>query len=118
MDEKIVKWLFDIQLAGQEIEDFLNENKIESAIDYSRNILLKKAFERNLEIIGEALNRIVKKDQTFYEIIPESRSIIGLRNVIIHAYDGISDEMIWSVVTFHLPNLLKQVRVIISNSDL
>lgn len=117
MDEKILKWLFDIHFAGLEIEDFLNQHKIESAIDYRQNILLKKAIERNLEIIGEAINRIVKKDDAFYNIIPESRSIIGLRNVIIHAYDGISDEMIWSVVTFHLPNLMRQVQIIISNSN-
>lgn len=117
MDEKILKWLFDIHFAGLEIEDFLNQHKIESAIDYSQNMLLKKAIERNLEIIGEAINRIVKKDETFYNIIPESRSIIGLRNVIIHAYDGISDEMIWSVVTYHLPILMKQVSVIITNHD-
>ena len=91
MDEKILKWLFDIHFAGLEIEDFLNQHKIESAIDYRQNILLKKAIERNLEIIGEAINRIVKKDDTFYNIIPESRSIIGLRNAIIHAYDGIQE---------------------------
>jgi len=117
MDEKILKWLYDVQFAGQEIEGFFHQYEIMSASDYSQNILLKKAVERNLEIIGEAINRIVKKDESFYDIIPESRPIIGLRNVLIHAYDGISDEMIWSVVTFHLPNLMRQVQIIISNSN-
>ncbi|MCH7396666.1 DUF86 domain-containing protein [Belliella sp. DSM 107340] len=115
MDEKIVKWLFDILLAGSEIQDFLEQYKIESAIDYSQNLILKKAIERNLEIIGEAVNRIVRRDNAFLDTLPESRSIIGLRNIIIHAYDGISDEMIWSVVIQHLPVLLKQVDQILEN---
>ena len=51
MDERISKWLFDIQIAGSEIHDFLRQNKIESAIDYNQNIILKRAVERNLEII-------------------------------------------------------------------
>lgn len=106
MDERISKWLFDIQIAGSEIHDFLSQNKIESVIDYNQNIILKRAVERNLEIIGEAINRIVKRDESFLEILTESKYIIGLRNLIIHAYDGISDEMIWSVVTYHLPLLM------------
>lgn len=115
MDDRIAKWFFDIQLAGTEIQTFIDQYKIESEIDYSQNIILKKAIERNLEIIGEAVNRIVKRDNTFLGTLPESRSIIGLRNIIIHAYDGISDEMIWSVVNQHLPVLLKQVGQIIGN---
>jgi uncharacterized protein with HEPN domain len=116
MDERISKWLFDIQIAGSEIHDFLRQNKIESAIDYNQNIILKRAVERNLEIIGEAINRIVKRDESFLEILPESKSIIGLRNLIIHAYDGVSDEMIWSVVTYHPPLLMKQVSELITSS--
>lgn len=115
MDERISKWLFDIHLAGSEIKDFLKQYNIESETDYRQNTILKRAIERNLEIIGEAVNRIIKRDETFLEILPESKSIIGLRNVIIHAYDGISDEMIWSVLTNHLPNLLNQVSVMIRN---
>ncbi|MCH7402115.1 hypothetical protein ACFOUP_15110 [Belliella kenyensis] len=51
MDEKILKWLYDVQFDGQEIHNFLRQNKIESAKDYNQYIILKRAVERNLEII-------------------------------------------------------------------
>jgi len=60
-------------------------------------------MERNLEIIGEDLNSITKKDPDF--VIEITREIIGTRNGIIHGYDAISDEIIWSIVLNHLPEL-------------
>ena len=61
MDERILKWLHDIYMAIDEIDSFFveNEKRIES---YKSNIILKRAIERNLEIIGEATNRIYKED--------------------------------------------------------
>jgi len=67
--------------------------------------MLKRAIERDLEIIGEAINRIIKRDETFLEKITHAKNIIGLRNQVIHAYDNISDENIWSILTTHLPRL-------------
>lgn len=104
MEERILKWLYDIQQAIQEIEGYFlvfprDFNK------YKANTLLKRAIERNLEIIGEAVNRIMKADPEFP--ITNALKIIGLRNQIIHAYDNISDENVWSVLIKHLP-LLKQ----------
>ena len=64
MDERILKSLFDIKLAIEEIESFLlNEEKTFS--NYSKNTLLKRGIERNLEIIGEAVNRILKENTEF-----------------------------------------------------
>ena len=67
----------------------------------------KKAVERNIEIIGEAVNRILKTDDNFP--LDEAKNIIGTRNRIIHSYDNISDEVIWTIVTRDLPKLKTQV---------
>jgi len=64
------------------------------------DIKTKRAIERNLEIIGEAVNRIVKKDNNFR--LENARKIVGTRNRIIHGYDKITDELIWSIVINHL----------------
>ena len=72
---------------------------------YKQNLILKRAVERNLEIIGEAVNRIITRDNSFSEKISNARAIIGLRNQVIHSYDSISDENIWSVLINHLPKL-------------
>ena len=115
MDEKILKSLFDIKLAIEEIDGFLvNEEKTFS--NYCKNTLLKRGIERNLEIIGEAVTRILKENAKFE--ITNSRRIIGLRNQIIHAYDSISDENIWSIVINHLPNLKIEIEEKINNSTL
>jgi len=60
-----------------------------------------------LEIVGEAVNRIVKKDKNF--TIDNVEKIIGARNRIIHGYDKISDDLIWSIVIKHLPKLKDEV---------
>lgn len=71
--------------------------------------MLKRAIERELEIIGEALNRIVKHDVSITTKITGARDIIGLRNQVIHAYDNISDENIWAIIINHLPQLKIEV---------
>jgi uncharacterized protein with HEPN domain len=95
-------------MAIDEIEAFFQERG-KDFFEYRKNPMLKKAVERNLEIIGEALNRILKRDESFEKEITNAKAIIGLRNQIIHAYDNISDENIWSVLTVHLPLLKKEI---------
>jgi uncharacterized protein with HEPN domain len=89
-----------------EIDSFFidYEKRFES---YRSNNLLKRATERNLEIIGEAVNRILLIDPDFP--IKNAKRIVGLRNQIIHSYDNISDENIWGIITNHLPNLKAEI---------
>jgi len=112
MDEKILKSLYDIKIAIDEIDSFLS-NEEKSFENYSKNTLLKRGIERNLEIIGEAVNRILKQDPDY--TITNAIKIIGLRNQIIHAYDSISDENIWSIVINHIPNLKQEIEQKIYN---
>lgn len=105
MDERILKWLYDIHDAIIEIESFFVENPKDFK-HYQSNIILKRAVERDLEIIGEAVNRILKKEPEF--TIEYGKRIVGLRNQIIHAYDNISDENIWAIIFKHIPNLKKK----------
>lgn len=64
-------------------------------------------FERNIEIIGEAMNRILLNDDAFQ--LSNSRKIVDTRNRIIHGYDTVSDDIIWSIVIKHLPVLKIEV---------
>ncbi len=69
--------------------------------------MMKRAIERNLEILGEAINRVLQVDE-FIEIT-DARKIVDLRNNIFHSYDTVSDEIIWSIVIKHIPNLKKEI---------
>ncbi len=113
MDERILKWLYDIQGAIIEIENYFDEFP-KDFNRYKTNILLKRAIERDLEIIGEAINRILKRDPEFP--IKNAKRIIGLRNQIIHAYDNISDENIWAIISKHLPLLKNEINKMIENN--
>jgi len=115
MDDRILKWLYDVKIAIEEIESFF-EGEEKNLFKYKNSLILKRAVERNLEIIGEAMNRIKQSDAEFLNKISESRSIIGLRNHVIHSYDNISDESIWSILTNHLPKLKAEVNELIENS--
>lgn len=108
MDERILKWLYDIKIAIEEIDGYF-ENQEKDFFQYRKNIMLKRAIERNLEIIGEAVNRILKSDHSFENLISNAKAIIALRNQVIHAYDNISDENIWSILINHLPKLKSEI---------
>ncbi len=83
MQREIIKYLFDIKEAIDSIYDYLGEERDFQV--YLGKKVLRRAVERELEIIGEATNRILKFDQKI--AITDSRRIVSLRNLVIHGYD-------------------------------
>ncbi|MFV5701888.1 DUF86 domain-containing protein [Flavobacterium sp. XS2P12] len=106
MDNNIKTWLYDILSSINEIESYFIDLPKEFIV-YENDLRTKRAVERNIEIIGEAMNRILKEDSEI--IISNSRKIVDVRNRIIHGYDSVSDEVIWGIVIRHLPILQKEV---------
>ncbi|MDR0866338.1 MAG: DUF86 domain-containing protein [Candidatus Symbiothrix sp.] len=106
MKNEIKTWLYDILNAIQEIDSFFVDHPKRYA-DYHNDLRTKRAVERNIEIIGEATNRILKQDDSIE--ISSSRKIVDVRNRIIHGYDSVSDETIWGIVIKHLPVLKVEV---------
>ena len=87
MDSEIKTWLYDIMQSIKEIESYF-QDKPKKFEDYNNDIKTKRAVERNIEIIGEAANRIMKRDKEFK--LENVHKIIGTRNRIAHGYDKIS----------------------------
>ena len=110
MEREIKTWLYDILQSIEEIESYF-ANKPKRFEDYLADKKTQRAVERNLEIIGEAMNRIQKSEPEIN--IENSRKIIGARNRIIHGYESISNELIWSIVINHLPNLRAEISSLI-----
>jgi uncharacterized protein with HEPN domain len=106
MEDDIKTWLSDIEKAIAEINDFL-PNKTDF-FQFQKDLKTKRAIERNVEIIGEAANRILKQ---FPEVqITDIRKIVDTRNRIIHGYDSVTDDVIWTIVVKHLPKLDEEVK--------
>lgn len=106
MEDDIKSWLYDILQSINEIESYF-ESQPKIFEKYISDTKTKRATERDLEIIGETVSRILKKDKNFK--IDNALLIIGTRNRIIHGYDVISDDLIWSILINHLPKLKKEV---------
>ncbi len=105
MEVEIKTWLADIKQAITEINLFLPDKKDFYA--FQRDLKTKRAIERNIEIIGEAVNRIIKVNPEFP--ITNARKIIDTRNRIIHGYDSVSEDIIWAIVVRELGNLETEV---------
>jgi uncharacterized protein with HEPN domain len=111
MDNDLKTWLFDILNSINEIESYyVGQQKLFA--DYQKDLRTKRAVERNIEIIGEAMNRILKKTNDIQ--ISDSRKIVDVRNRIIHGYDSVSDDVIWGIVIKQLPVLKSEVEKLLS----
>ena len=113
MVNEIKTWLSDIKQAIDEIKEFLPKER--NFLEFRKDVKTKRAIERNIEIIGEAVGRILKKDPNFN--ITNARKIIDTRNRVIHGYDSVSEEIIWSIVVRDLPNLEMEVDNLLSNEN-
>jgi uncharacterized protein with HEPN domain len=93
-----------------EIEDYTKNVAFETFVG---NSMMFNATLRQLEIIGEASNRLSEKLLQENSHIPWAR-IIGLRNLVIHEYFGIDDMTIWAIITINIPELKKQIEAIVA----
>ncbi len=110
MQPEILKYILDLESVIREIEEI----KVRTQNDFDRflaDIVLQRAIERDLEIIGEAVRKILDLQPNFP--ITSARNIIGLRNIISHAYDTVEPELIWAIIQKDIPVLsenLKRIR--------
>ncbi len=105
MQREILKYLLDIKESIDSIYDYLGDKR--DFDEYKANKLLRRGIERELEIIGEAINRILKIDGDVK--ISDSRRIVDLRNWVIHGYDKVDDLIIWGIISRDIPNLKTQI---------
>ena len=111
MDIEIKTWLYDIHIAILEIESFLADQPSGSPLPQT-DLKTRRAIERNIEIIGEAMSRILQKNNSI--ILSNSRKIVDTRNRIIHGYESVSDEIIRSIILHHLPVLKIEVEKLLN----
>jgi len=110
MEPEIKAYLKDIEQAILEIYDFLPEER--NFFEFQKDLKTRKAVERNIEIIGEAMDRILKIDPDIK--ISDSRKIVDTRNRIIHGYDVVSNDVIWLIVNKSLSVLEAEVKKLLS----
>ncbi len=108
MDNQIKKYLQDIFTAIEEVDSYF-EDTPKRFDDFYSDLRLRRAIERDIEIIGEAMNRILKSTSDIP--ITNARRIVDARNY--NGYDSLSPDIIWSMVVNHFPLLKKEVETLL-----
>jgi uncharacterized protein with HEPN domain len=106
MRPEIKKHLYDVDVSIDSIFAYLDGKR--DFNHYLKNKLLRRAIEREIEIIGEAINRALKQDPDLQ--LENARRIVDTRNWVIHGYDKVDDVIIWGIVVNHLPKLKLEIQ--------
>jgi uncharacterized protein with HEPN domain len=109
MVDEIKKYLFDINEAILSIENYLGEKRDFNV--YLQNKMLRRAIEREFEIIGEAMSKLDDINPDLH--ISSKKLIIGMRNRVIHGYDKIDDGIVWGTIVRHLPILKQEINALL-----
>jgi uncharacterized protein with HEPN domain len=107
MTDQGKKYLSDILRAIELIEQFTES--VKNYNDYLLDFKTQSAVERQLGIIGEAVNKfdILFPDST----LENTRKIVGFRNRLIHTYDTVDSSIIWAIIKKHLDPLKTEIIV-------
>ncbi|MBK7127872.1 MAG: DUF86 domain-containing protein [Crocinitomicaceae bacterium] len=112
MRPEILKYILNIESVIQEIESIKTTSSNDFSI-FQKDIVLQRAVERDLEIIGEALRKLFSYKPSIQ--ITFAKKIIGIRNIIAHAYDSVDCELILSIIQKDIPILSNEIKLIRKN---
>ena len=78
---------------------------------FCNDTLFRRGVERNIEIMGEAMNQVLKLKPDIP--ITAARKVVDTRNFVIHAYDSLKPDILWGIVVNHLPKLEEEVTMLL-----
>lgn len=114
MDEYILTYLQDVLDSINEMESYFIDYPMQYEV-FESDFLRRSAVERKVEIMGEAINRILKNDPNF--MLPNAKDVINTRNRVIHVYDSVTPEFLWGLVIKHIPQLKVEIEKILSKYE-
>jgi uncharacterized protein with HEPN domain len=114
MRAETAKRLHDALTACSKIQSFIAGGDL---VTYESSDLIRSASERQLEILGEALNQARRHDPALIDQIPHVRSIIGMRNRIAHGYDDVRDEIVWDTLQNDIPRLKRSPDALLNTAS-
>ncbi len=91
--------------AGATYDEFLQDRR------------MRQLVERNFTIIGEAINRLRRRDPDVTKQISTVQQIVGMRNTLVHGYDVIDYSIVWNAIQETLPILREQIEAMLPEAD-
>jgi uncharacterized protein with HEPN domain len=106
MRPEALKYLYDMQQACGLLASFVAGKTFD---EYTANSLLRSGVERQLTIVGEALNRLMKIEPALATAVTDARQIIAFRNILVHGYDIVRNDVVWGILESGLDALRRDV---------
>jgi uncharacterized protein with HEPN domain len=106
--------LLDILHAAELLEQRTSALDLEK---FQADVWIQSAAERQLIVIGEAVRRLREFDAEMAARLPDARSIVGFRNVLVHSYERIDVEIVWQAIQIRIPILRAEVAKLLSESS-
>lgn len=105
-----LSYLTDILEAAKLVTSFIQDVDEDA---FYQDVMRQSAVIRQIEIIGEATKRLTAEFRDTYPDIPW-RQMAGMRDILIHAYDHVDIEEVWSTATDEIPQLIGQIEELIA----
>lgn len=109
MNSRVLRYILDLEAIFAEMEA-LHARLEGSYHRFEQDAMAIRALERHFEIIGEAVNKLQQADPAIR--LEHAKAIIGLRNLIAHAYDAVDNAILWSILINHIPRLKEEIRTL------
>lgn len=84
---------------------------------YRADKIKRQAIERNFEIVGEAMRRLLMVEPGLSLRLHESRDVIAFRNALAHGYFMIDPSIVWKTIQTDVPTLLYKSRELLAERD-
>ena len=114
MQPEVRTYLFDIRKACDLILQFTAHKEFS---DYEKDVLFRSAVERQFEIVGEAMSQMLKLEPSLGGRITNTRQIIAFRNILVHAYAQVKNQVVWGVIQSDLPMLRAEVDQLLKEGE-
>lgn len=113
MQRRTAKRLHDVLRAARAVETFVRGR---SFAEYADDLYFRSAVERQLLIIGEALNIARRTDPTLEQRIPTIHEWVAVRNRLVYVYERIGDKLVWDTVSDELSQLVSELEVVMRDA--
>jgi uncharacterized protein with HEPN domain len=107
------KYLWDVLQAAALIQEFVGGRNLD---DYLGDVFLRSAVERQIQIIGEALAQLARRDPETAKTVPELPRVVAFRNILVHRYADVDDELVWGVLGTSLPAVRASLQCLLEES--
>ncbi len=107
-------YLWDIADSCRAIVEFVKGCDLS---DYEQNRMLRRAVERELSIVGEAVGQAARHFPELEKSIGPARQIVGFRNRIVHEYAEVDAEVVWAIVQSEVPRLLEKSEALLKEEQ-